>query len=57
MCSVVCKGVTSEVMKYLFRAANVWWGVRSILLFPRVDTCPETMYMYVYGTCMFLCLL
>ena len=36
-------GATSEARKYLFRTANVWWSVRSILLLPRVVRCLETI--------------
>ena len=36
-------GVTSDALKYLFRAVNVWWGVRSILILPLVARCLETI--------------
>ena len=32
-------------------------GVRSIFLLPLVARCIETMELYVYGACLFLCLL
>ena len=32
-------------------------GVRRIVLLPLVDRCLETIDVYVYGTCLFLCLL
>ena len=43
-----------RVRKRLFRADG--GGVRSILLMPLVARCIET-FMYVYGACLFLCLL
>ena len=32
-------------------------GVHSMLLLPLVDKCIETIDIYVYGTCLILCLL
>ena len=38
--------------KYIFRAANAWWSVRSILLLPPVAKCLETIDVCI--SCMFV---
>ena len=48
------KGATSEAVKYIFRAANVRWGVRSILLLPLVARCLETIYVCIWRMLVFM---
>ena len=48
------QGATSEAGKYLFRAANVWSGVRSILLLPLVARCLETMDVCIWRMFVFM---
>ena len=45
---------TSDAGKFLFRAANVWWNVRSILLLPHVARCLETIDVLIWRMCVFM---
>ena len=53
-CSVLGKGATSDTVKYLFRAANVWWGCGSILLFPLLARCLETIDVWIWRMFVFM---
>ena len=56
-CSKLCNDATSEGVKYLFRAANVWVEVCAVfLLLPLVDRCLETIYVCIWRM-LVLCLL
>ena len=52
ICFELGKGAMSEAGKYLFRAANVWWSVRSILLLPLAARCLKTIDVCIW--CMFV---
>ena len=51
-CSELGKGATSEMGKYLFRAASVWWRCAHYFLFPLVARCPKTIAVCIL--CMFV---
>ena len=53
VCSELGKRATSEVGKYLLRAANVW----CILLLPLVARCLYIIDVCIWHTFLFLCLL
>ena len=54
ICSEMDKGATSEADKYIFRPANVWWGVCSILLWPLVARCLETIDVCIWHMFVFM---
>ena len=57
MCSELDNGATSEAGKYLFRAANVWWGcaqyfvITSSGYMSRDNRCMYMAYVYFYVCC------
>ena len=57
ICFELGKGETCEAGMCLFRALDVWWRWRCILLLPLVAICLETIYLCIIWRMFVLCLL